>query len=162
MKKFDYVKNSFGMENSKLKIIEGILNELLEKLGLTINHTLEGREGVVYINLQTENPGILIGYHGQTLVAIQLILALMAYRKLGEWTKIVVDVGDYRQRREETLKRMAFSVAQKVKFSRREQELPPMTSAERRIVHLALGEDPEITTESRGEGKERRVVVKPR
>ena len=50
MKKFDYVKNSFGMENSKLKIIEGILNELLEKLGLTINHTLEGREGVVYIN----------------------------------------------------------------------------------------------------------------
>ncbi|MGB9706475.1 MAG: protein jag [Microgenomates group bacterium] len=146
----------------KSSIIEGILKELLEHLEVGATFSIEEKEETFYINLQTDNPGILIGYHGQTLFALQLILSLIAYRRIGEWTKIVVDVGDYRQRREETLKRMAFSVAQKVKFSHQEQELPPMSGAERRIIHLALSDDPEVETESRGEGKERRVVVKPR
>lgn len=149
-------------ENSKLKTIEETLKELLKKLELKASFSIEEKEGTVYINLQTETPGILIGYHGQTLAALQRILSMAAYRKLGEWVKIIIDVGDYRARRQEILKRMALSVAQKVKFSHQEQELPPMSSAERRIIHLALSNDSEVKTESKGEGKERRVVIKPK
>jgi len=150
------------VQKDKTEAIKKFTQELLDNLGVKATFLVEEKEGIVKINFQTDNPGILIGYHGQTLSAIQLILSLITYRKLGEWTKIVVDVADYRQRREETLKRMAFSAAQKVKFSHQEQELPPMSSSERRIIHLALSDDSEVETESRGEGKERRVVVKPR
>jgi len=150
------------MEEKKFKIIKEVLKEILEKLEIEANLRLEEKEGAVFVNLETPTPGILIGYHGRTLSAIQRILSLIIYRRLNEWPKIVLDVGDYRQRREEILKRMALSVAQKVKFSGQEQELPPMSSPERRVIHLALSGDPDIMTESRGEGKERRVVVKPK
>ena len=150
------------MEEKKLKLIKEVLGEIFENLGIEANFKLEEKQSVVFINIQTPTPGILIGYHGRTLAALQRILSLIVYRRLGEWLKIVVDVGDYRQKREETLKRMAFSAAQKVKFSGKEQELPPMTSVERRIIHLTLSGDPEVETESRGEGKERRVVIKPK
>ncbi len=86
----------------------------------------------------------------------------MAYHKLGEWQRIALNVGDYWKKREEVLKRIALSAAQKVKFSGSEYELPAMNSSERRIIHLFFAEDPEITTESRGEKNERRVVLKPK
>lgn len=143
----------------KVEVIKKVTQELLDQLGITASFTLEEEEGVVSLNLSTENPGILIGYHGETLSSFQLILSLIVYRKLGEWVRVV---GDYRQRRAETLKKMALSVAKKAKFSRQEQELPPMNASERRIVHMALTEDPEVETESQGEGEERRVVVKPK
>lgn len=149
-------------EKDKAKVIKKLTQELLDNLEVKVTFSIEEKEEVVNVNFQTDNPGILIGYHGQTLSALQLILSMMTYRKLGEWTKIVADVGDYRQRRAETLKRMAFSAAQKVKFSHQEQELPPMSSGERRIIHLALSSDSEVETESRGESKDRRVVIKPK
>ena len=69
---------------------------------------------------------------------------------------------DYRERRKESLERMALSAAQRIKFSGESQSLPAMSSAERRIVHLALVDDQEVETESEGEGMSRRVVVKPK
>lgn len=150
------------MENKKLKIIEEKLKNILNLIGEEAEFKIEEKEGEIFVNLQPENPGILIGYHGKTLSALQLILSLMVYRQLKEWVKVIVNVGDYRQRREEILKRMALSAAQKVKSFRQPQELPPMSSAERRIIHLTLANDPEVQTESLGEGKERRVVVKPK
>jgi len=150
------------MEEEKLKVIKEVLKEILGQLGIEANFKLEEKEGTVFVNLETSTPGILIGYHGRTLFSLQRIISLIVYRRVGEWLKIILNVGDYRQRREETLKRMALSLAQKVKFSGQEQALPPMSSAERRIIHLVLSGDPEIATESRGEGKERRVVVKPK
>jgi len=150
------------MEERKLKLIEEFLKEILSYLGIEASFKLEEKQEAVFVNLETPTPGILIGYHGRTLFALKRILALIVYRHGGEWPKIVLDVGGYRQKREETLKRMALSFAQKVKFSGQEQELPPMSSEERRIIHLVLNGDPEVITESRGEGKERRVVIKPK
>jgi spoIIIJ-associated protein len=150
------------MEEKKLKLVEGVLREILDNLRIKADFKLEEKQGAVFVSIETPTPGILIGYHGRTIAALQRILSLIVYRRLKEWLKIVVDVGGYRQKREEVLKRMALSLAQKVKFSGQEQELPPMSSPERRIIHLALSGDSEITTESRGEGKERRVVIKPK
>jgi len=148
------------MEEKKLKLVEEVLREILDNLGIEASFNLEEKQGAVLVSIETSTPGILIGYHGRTLSALQRILSLIVYRRLGEWLKIVLDVDGYRQKRKEALKRIALSVAKKVKFSGQEEELPPMSSAERRIIHLTLSGDPEITTESRGEGKERRVVVK--
>jgi len=150
------------MEEKIIKLIDKYLREILEGLKVEASFKLEEKEEVIFVNLETPTPGILIGYHGRTLSAIQRILSLIVFRHLNQWPKIVLDVGGYRQKREETLKRMALSAAQKVKFSGQEQELPPMSAPERRIVHLSLSEDSKVETESRGEGKERRVVVKPK
>jgi len=150
------------MEEKGLKLIEKVLREILKNLGIEASFKLEEKEGTVFVDIETPTPGILIGHHGRTLSALQRILSLIVYRRLGEWLRIILDIDGYRQKREETLKKIALSAAKKVKFSGQEQELPPMSSGERRIIHLALSEDPEVITESRGEGKERRVVIKPR
>lgn len=148
--------------DDKIKVIEEITQDLLNHLEVEAKVSVEESEGVLNIQLETDQPAILIGYHGETLAAIQLMVGMIAWRKLGEWTRVLVNVGDYRQRRKESLGRMAFSVSQKVKFSGQPQALPPMSAFERRIIHLALSSDPEIETASEGEGKERHVVVRPK
>lgn len=144
----------------KIKIVEEITQDLLSRLGVEAKISVEESEGVFNVQLETEQPGILIGYHGETLAAIQLMVGMIVWRKLGEWTKVLVNVGDYRQRRQESLERMALSLAQKAKFSGQPQALPPMSAFERRLIHLTLSVDPEVETLSEGEGKERHVVVK--
>ena len=146
----------------KIRIIGEIAQKLLELLGVEVKMVIEEKEEVVNIQLETDEPGILIGYHGQALQAVQLLLALMGFRKLGEWTRVLVNVGDYREKRQESLTKMAQAIAQKVRFSGTSQNLPPMSSAERRIIHLALADETEVETISEGEGRDRHVVVKPK
>lgn len=147
----------------KLKTIEQTVKELLKHLGVEAKIEMgEDEEGVVHINLEPPDPGVLIGYHGETLSSFQLILSMITYRKLGEWTKILVDVGDYRQRREEQLQAMALNAAKRVKFSGESYAMPYLAPAERRIVHLILADHPDVITESEGEGRNRRIIVKPK
>lgn len=147
----------------KVEIVTKLAQQLIKHLEAKVEVKVEeDKEGVIMLQLETEEPGRLIGYHGETLAAFQLILALMAYQKTGEWTRVSVNIGDYRQRREESLTRLATSAAQKVKFSGQPQVLPPMSSAERRLIHLALAEDDEVATASEGEEGERRVIIKPK
>jgi spoIIIJ-associated protein len=146
----------------RLKTIKEIAQEFLKNLDVEAKvEVSEGEEGAVQVNLDSPDQGVLIGYHGKTLASFQWILSMMAYRKLGEWTRILVDVGDYRQRRQERLEAMAQNAAKRVKFSGEAYALPYLSSAERRIIHMALADDSEVATESEGEGRERRVIVKP-
>ncbi len=149
-------------EESLLEKIKNLTQKLLDFLEVDATFKIEEKEGLFNIDLQTENSGVLIGYHGETLSAIQLILSMMVFRDLSEWPRIIVNIGDYRQRRQEALERMAASACQKVKFSGSEYELPAMSAAERRLIHIALASNPDVETESRGEGRERRVVIKPK
>jgi spoIIIJ-associated protein len=87
---------------------------------------------------------------------------LLVNRKLGDWTRVIVDVEGYRSRREEALIGLAERVARQVARSRRPIVLEPMPPNERRIVHLTLRGNPEVTTESNGEGSMRRITVQPR
>lgn len=151
------------MEKNNFDLIQKTAEELLDELKIKTSVAVSKEEdGTVQVDVSGEDLGILIGFHGETLGALQLILSLMVYKKLGKWQPIVVDVGDWRKKREETLEKLAKRTAERVKFSDEEQELPSMSPFERRIIHLTLSEDSQVTTESVGEGVDRHVVVKPK
>lgn len=108
-----------------------------------------------------EAMGLLIGRRGETLRSLQFMLNLLVSRKVQKWPQVVVDVGNYRQRRQESLEGLARRMAERVRQSGRPLTLEPMGAYERRIVHLALRGDPTVYTESTGEGENRKVVIYP-
>jgi spoIIIJ-associated protein len=106
--------------------------------------------------------GVVIGRHGQTIDAIQYLANAIAYRAYGDDRKeVVVDAAGYRERRRETLEALAMRSADRVRSSGEEVELEPMSSVERRIVHLRLQDEPGVSTRSEGEEPYRYVVVQP-
>lgn len=147
------------------KIITEIAADFIKELGVpaevAVTETEEEGETAYRVNLQGEDLGILIGYHGETLNALQLLLSLMVSKKLDQWVRLTLDAGDWRERRGETLSEMALRAAEKVRATGEEMALPIMSSADRRLVHLALQGADGITTESTGEEGYRRVVIKP-
>lgn len=151
-------------EKQPAALINDLASELLKHLLIKGEIKVEeDKESQVFnVQIETEDSGYLIGFHGETLTAFQLILSLMIYRKLGNWVKLVVNVGDYREKRHDQLNRLALNVAQKVKFSGQSQVIANLSSAERRIIHLSLADHPDVITESEGEGEERKLVVKLR
>lgn len=146
--------------DKQIKILKEITQELFDLLQMKVTFTIKKEEEVFVIQLKTEDPGVLIGYHGQALAALQQMITMIAFKKNGEWVRVLVDVEDYREKRKEVLERMAISMAEKVKVSGQSQLLPPMSSFERRIVHVILAERPEVETVSEGEGDQRHIVVK--
>lgn len=147
-----------------VKIVEKETQKLLElmKAEAKIEIKEDKENEAIAIQLTIDEPGILIGYHGETLSALQLILSLLINKKLESWTRIIVNVNDYRQKREESLRMIALNSAQKVKFSGEPVVLTDLSPSERRIIHLALAEHPDVLTVSEGEGRERRLVIKSR
>ena len=114
------------------------------------------------VNISTEESGLLIGHHGETINSFQLILGVILYKKLGEWVRILVDIGDYRKMREESIKEMVNRIIAEVEQSGRAVELPYLSPLERRIVHMMLSSNEKVMSESAGEGRDRRVMIKPR
>lgn len=106
-----------------------------------------------------ENQGLLIGRRGETLSALQLLVSLIVRHRTRHHMRIIVDAENYRERREENLRSLALRVAQQVRNYRRSIALEAMPPHERRIVHLALSDSKDISTESIGEGDARRVVI---
>jgi spoIIIJ-associated protein len=115
----------------------------------------------IFLDVLGRDLGMLIGRRGENLAQIQYVVNLLVNRKLGDWTRVIVDVEGYRSRREEALIGLAERVARQVARSRRPIVLEPMPANERRIVHLTLRGNPEVTTESNGEGSMRRITVQP-
>jgi spoIIIJ-associated protein len=107
-----------------------------------------------------EETGLLIGKKGETLSSIQTILGILLKQKTGDWARISVNVGDYLEKEEDYLKNLAVNAASRAKETGEPQNLYNLKPAQRRIVHMSLTEDKEITTESVGEGEERYLVVK--
>ncbi len=147
-----------------VKLVEEETKKLLVlikvKAELTAKEDQENE--AIAVQLTTEEPGIMIGFHGETLAAFQLILSLVVNKKLETWTRIIVNVNDYRQKREESLKMVALNAAQKVKFSNEVVVLTNLSPSERRIIHLTLADHPDVESFSEGQGQERRLVIKPR
>ena len=157
-------KTRKGTKVDAMKLVEEETKKLLDlmrvEVGLEVNEDKEN-DGIT-VQLTTEEPGILIGFHGETLAAFQLILGLIVNKKLEEWTRVLVNVNDYRQKREESLRMVALNAAQKVKFSNEAVVLTNLSPAERRIIHLTLADHPDVESLSEGQGQERRLVIKPR
>ncbi len=142
--------------------IEAIVGEFLKKLGIDGDFTLEETDGTLLILLNTNDSGIVIGYHGEILEAMQLILSLMIARRLDRFVRITLEVGDYRKNREEYLKQLAEKMKERALSEQREQVISQLKPWERRIVHLFFQDDKEVLSESEGEGRERILVIKPR
>lgn len=120
---------------------------------------VEFQPGTVRINITGKDMGLLIGRKGETLNSVQFLVGLMVNREVDEKVRVVLDVEDYRLRREESLQSLAVKLSEKVKRTRRSVVMRPMSPQERRVVHTALQGDPEIVTFSQGDEPNRKVVI---
>jgi len=140
-----------------------ILEQLLVHIGFDARVDVEtgetSRLNVLGAENEKEELGALIGRKGERLSALQHLVNLMLSRKLGAWTRVLVDVEDYRGRRERQLREIATRAAEKVKESGKMLQLEPMPALERRWIHLALRGDADVSTQSIGEEPQRRVVI---
>ncbi len=144
------------------KVIKETVEELFSKVGIDGGFDLNETEEEIELTLKTEDSGIVIGYHGETLEALQLVISLMLAKKTGEFKRVSIEVGDYKKNRSEWLKNLAMDTKRKVLEQGREIQLTELKSWERRVVHLILQDDQEVSTESMGEGRDRVLVVKPK
>ncbi len=146
-----------------------LLQGLLDHMGIraTVNayrseKTDEESEPAFILNIEGDDLGILIGRRGETLAALQYLVRLMMNRRQRRWMNIVVDVEEYKTRRDEQLRQLAMRMAERVVQTGRPVILEAMPARERRIIHLTLRDHPRVTTQSIGEGERRKVTIRPR
>jgi len=153
-------------DQSAASVANAAVGRILEAAGVNVTRTLRSAHdpeaGGPVIDLSGEDSGLLIGRRGQTLQALQFLVTLIVRKKLGEDVRVVLDVENYRQRRENSLRDMAAKVATRVAQTNRSITLEPMPPADRRIIHTSLAEHPGVRTESAGEGENRKVTIIPR
>ena len=135
------------------------LDDMFTQMGLTVVIEKMMTKDKITFQVHGEDLGILIGKHGQTLDAIQYLTNLVAHKDVSGHCHIVVDVENYRSRREETLVNLAKRLASKVKRNRQKVSLEPMNAFERKIIHTALQGDKNVVTNSEGDEPFRHVVI---
>lgn len=135
------------------------LNEFFDKMGVSLKIDTKYEDKILKLNVTGENAGIIIGYRGETLEALQLLVSTMINRKKDDYVKILIDVEGYRKKRVKVLEELAAKVAQTVVSKRRSVTLEPMVPFERRVIHTALQNHPKVKTESIGEEPYRKVVI---
>ncbi len=144
------------------KSIVSLLADLSVEASVKVEAVTVSEQEEIRVQLESPEAAALIGFHGETLQALQLIFSFLVHQVLDQWVRVVVNVGDYRQKREEQLSRLAQNLAMKAKFSGEQQIIPNLSAAERRIVHLALADRPDVFTQSEGEGRQRQLIIKPK
>ena len=156
-------KKSTKVDNTKT--VSDLTEKLFELMGLKVSLNIsEDKENeALRVNVDAgEEAGLIIGSHGKTLNSIQLLLGVMHRQKTGEWKRIVVDVGNWREKEDERLSQIAITTADRAKQTGKPQTLYNLSASQRRTVHMVLSEDKDIVTESFGEGKERYLVISPK
>ena len=142
--------------------VRGILEENLRKMNIQSSVTRTEFLDAPYFQIDSKDNSLLIGENGQHLYALQtLVKRAVEQKNSGACPPFLVDVGDYQRHHIEEIKDRARMGAQRVRYFKKEVVLQPMNSYERRIIHTVLTEDPDVVTESMGDGENRRVVIKP-
>jgi spoIIIJ-associated protein len=142
---------------------QAFLEELLEAMRLTARVDVDQREdGTWLLEIVGLDAGQLVGRYGSTLNALQYLTGLVIQKRTGEHTRVLLDADGYRERREAALIEQARGIAAEVKRSGQEAELDPLSAFERRIIHNALLDDPDVRTYSEGEDPDRRIIIAPR
>jgi spoIIIJ-associated protein len=154
------------------EVVKQVLEKLLDLMGVDGSAALqptpafaaEDEEGgkAIAFNIEGEDLGILIGRRGQTLDCLQYLVRLIIGHQTNEWVPIQIDVEGYKERRYKALQDFARQMAEQVRAKGAPFKMEPMPPAERRLVHLALADDPDVFTESTGFGDSRRVVIMPK
>lgn len=147
---------------------EAVISRLLHLLNLeaqvSAHYGERDREGrrSVHVDIRGNDLSILIGRRSETLNAFQYVASLIVGKEMQDWVQLVIDVEGYRDRREKQLVQMAQRMAEQVAKNGRRQTLEPMPSGERRIIHIALRDHPDVSTESTGEEPHRKVTIVPK
>lgn len=140
-----------------------LLDQILQAMAVPASVTGEAQpDGSVRLLVEGSDMGVVIGKHGGTINALQYLISLILQKRVGERVRLVIDAEGYRSRREQALRDMARTYAQRVKESGQEAVLDALQSYERRIIHNSLADDPDVFTYSEGEEPDRRVVISPR
>lgn len=160
-------------DDDTVDLARSILEDLLQHMQIEafvtpVVQTVEGPDGDPEQNLtlhiegvDEETTGLMIGRRGETLRSLQYLVNLLIHRQGSRWPQVVIDIGQYRQRRQDSLEGLALRMAERVRQSGRPMPLEPMSSFERRVIHMALRNDPSVYTESAGEGEQRKIVIFP-
>ncbi len=145
----DTVSNKVG------KFLQG----MFQTIGVDISIQTIEETDKLYVEIISDSAGIIIGKRGKTLEALQLITNIIVNKDKEKWIKVILDIENYRDKRENTLTDLAVKVAGKVKKTGKFQILEPMNPFERRIIHMALQDDPRIFTKSEGAGNLKKVKI---
>ena len=152
---FEYEEKHFENNQTSVEFVQG----LMDAMKLEAKVSLEEKRDCSSILIETEDAGKVIGYRGDCLTAIQYLANIVEGNKNPNAKRVVVDSGDYKQKREETLRNLAIRVASKVESTGRSYKLEPMNAFERRIIHTELQNYPSVETHSEGFEPHRRIVV---
>lgn len=147
------------MKQQPGQLIEHVIDQIIQAMDLDISFTVQEGDECWNVDFEGNDVRILIGRRGETLNSLQLIANLIINKQMDERIHLVLDAENYRKRREETLRRLARRLSERVKHSRSDIALEPMTPQERRIIHMELQENPWVYTTSRGEEPYRKVII---
>jgi len=148
--------------NGKADVARSLVEGLLKHMGVRAQVTVRTGTDPITLDISGRDLGALIGWRGETLRALQSVTNVMVGKHLAEGERVIVDVERYRQRREHTVREIALRAARQVKMTGDAITLDAMQAFERRAIHLALQDDPDVGSSSIGEEPDRRVVVGPR
>lgn len=151
------------MDEKTIAVIKKTIEDLIDKMGFSGSVSLikaAGDDSVFAISTETDSH-LLIGQHGVNLQSLQHIARLIVRKKLADKIRFSVDINDYRQQKNSSVIELARQAAQEAGSQHRSVIMRPMSTYERRIVHLELSKNPNIVTESVGEGEARKIIVKP-
>ncbi len=156
------VKKEKDVVSDKATLVKDLAEELLSLMSLksTVSVYEDKENEAIRIDIDAGGEaGLIIGNRGKTLQAIQSLLGIILKRRTQVWTRVIVNVSDWREKEEERLNKLALQVAQRAKETGEPQQLYNLTSSQRRIIHLTLSGDSEVKTESVGEGIDRCLVI---
>lgn len=155
-------KASKNKEHAQLEdIVKQLFGLLQIKAQLEVQEDKDN--DALLVNIQAgDEAGLLIGNRGKTLISLQTVLALIFRQKSGTWKRILVNIADWREKEQSRLEELAQHTAERVRSTGQEQYLYNLTPAQRRIVHMFLASEPDLQTESQGEGRERFLIVSPK
>ena len=151
-------------KNSAQELTKKLFSKIIDQVGLEAELEVKEKDNTVTVNVEGDNLGALIGYHGETLASLQLILSLMVNRefKSEQWQRVIVDIGNWRQERSSALKEMVERSVEQLENGGQEKiGLPSMNAAERREIHVIISEEfPIYESVSEGEEPDRRVFLR--
>jgi spoIIIJ-associated protein len=146
----------------KIETLKNTTKEILKFIGVNPEVEITDDKEYVNINIKGDNLNFLIGYRGQSLDAFQSLVAHITYKKIGEWPTIMLDINGYNEQRIERLHNIAKKFIDRVRFFQNEVELPLMSPWERRQIHTLISDYDDVVSESRGDGKNRRLYLRPK
>ena len=145
----------------EVEVAKELTTGLLDRMGVKVEVKVFLKEETLNLEIKGDQEGILIGRHGRTLESLQILINRMVNKRLAKPFRVVLDIDDYRKRRADTLTKMAVRMGEKAKSKGHPLSIGPFDAHDRRLIHIALKEDPSLRTESLGEGTLKKITIIP-